>query len=258
MILIAGPCVVESLELLDRTAGVLTEICSGLNVDFIFKSSYKKANRTSSSSFTGLGDEKALGYLKEIAVKYKVRVLTDIHSVEEASMAAQYVDILQIPAFLCRQTELLHAAAETGKPVNIKKGQFMAPDSMKSAVEKVRQKSSSEVWLTERGSSFGYHDLVVDYRSLVIMKSFGCPVLFDATHSLQKPSAGIQSGGSPEFTFPLARAAAAIGIDGIFFETHPDPKKALSDPATQLPLSDAAEFIKQISGVWNYVKNMES
>ncbi len=237
LILIAGPCVVESYELLEQTAGVLMAACVGKDIDFIFKSSYKKANRTSKDSFTGIGDEKALGYLAEIRKKFGVRVLTDVHTADEARMAAEYTDILQIPAFLCRQTDLLQAAADTGRTVNIKKGQFMAPDSMKAAAEKASGRGNGEIWLTERGASFGYHDLVVDYRSLVIMRSFGYPVIFDATHSVQKPSAGAQSGGSPEFVFPLARAAAAAGVDGIFFETHPEPHKALSDAATQLPLA---------------------
>lgn len=254
LILIAGPCVVESYELLDVTASTLLDACKDLEVDFVFKSSYRKANRTSNDSFTGIGDLKALEYLSEIRKKYGVKVLTDIHTAEEARTAAEYADILQIPAFLCRQTDLLHAAAETRKIVNIKKGQFMAPDSMKAAAEKVTQKGNDKVWLTERGVSFGYHDLIVDYRSLVIMRHFGYPVIFDATHSVQKPSLGAQSGGAPEFILPLARAAVAAGVDGIFFETHPDPKKALSDAATQLPLDMAAGFIKQVYSIWKFAR----
>lgn len=253
LIIIAGPCVVESYEMLDKTAAVLTEVCSKYNIDFVFKSSYKKANRTSNDTFTGIGDRKALEFIGKIGTKYKVRTLTDIHTAEEAKMAAEYADILQIPAFLCRQTDLLHAAAETGKIVNIKKGQFMAPDSMKSAADKVIHMGNPNVWLTERGTSFGYHDLVVDFRSLIIMQQFGFPVIYDATHSLQKPSIGAQSGGSPEYIFPLARAAAAAGVDGIFFETHPEPAKAKSDSATQLSLDRAKEFITQIYSVWNFV-----
>jgi 2-dehydro-3-deoxyphosphooctonate aldolase (KDO 8-P synthase) len=254
LIIIAGPCVVESYDMLDQTAELLTETCSNLNIELIFKASYKKANRTSSDSFTGIGDLKALEYISKIGRSYGIRTLTDIHTSEEAVIASEYVDILQIPAFLCRQTDLLYAAAETGKVVNIKKGQFMAPDSMKSAAEKITQKGNHNVWLTERGTTFGYHDLVVDYRSLIIMQKLGFPVIYDATHSVQKPSIGVQSGGAPEFIFPLARAAAAAGVDGIFFETHPEPAKAMSDSATQLPLSQAGDFIGQVLSVWNFVR----
>lgn len=252
LILIAGPCVVESYELLEMTVEMLLDACKTKEIDFVFKSSYRKANRTSNDSFSGIGDIEALEYLSDIRKKYGVRVLTDIHTAGEAKMASEYVDILQIPAFLCRQTDLLQAASDTGKTVNIKKGQFMAPDSMKAAAEKVAGRGNKNIWLTERGASFGYHDLVVDYRSLIIMRSIGYPVIFDATHSVQKPSAGVQSGGSPEFVIPLARAAAAAGIDGLFFETHPEPRKALSDAATQLPLEKAADFISQVYSIWKF------
>jgi 2-dehydro-3-deoxyphosphooctonate aldolase (KDO 8-P synthase) len=245
-IIIAGPCVAESREMLRETAAELINITKDLDVDLYFKASYRKANRSSANSFIGVGDEKALGWLKEIREEFGVPVLTDIHSESEAALAAEYVDVIQIPAFLCRQTELLAAAAKTGKPVNIKKGQFMAPEDMKKACEKVSSEGNDNIWLTERGTFFGYHDLVVDFRSLIIMQQFGYPVIYDATHSVQQPSIGEQSGGRPEFIFSLARAAAATGIDGIFFETHPDPKNAKSDAATQLPLDRAGEFVKQV------------
>lgn len=243
---IAGPCVVESKQLLNDTATELKRICDKYKLELFFKASYKKANRTSLNSFTGIGDELALSYLACIREEFGVPVLTDIHSVFETELAANFVDVLQIPAFLCRQTELLQAAGKTGKIVNIKKGQFMSPEDMKKAADKVVSSGSSQVWLTERGTSFGYHDLIVDFRSLVIMRQSGYPVVFDATHSLQQPSLGDQSGGRPEFVPALARAAAAVGIDGLFFETHPDPKNAKSDSATQLELSKAEDFIVQV------------
>ncbi len=245
-IVIAGPCVVESKELLDETASKLKSICAQQNVEFIFKSSYKKANRSSVGSFTGIGDDLALQYLSQIRDEFKISVLTDVHSASEAEKATQYVDVLQIPAFLSRQTEILQAAARTGKIINVKKGQFMAPDDMAKVIDKILATGNNKIMLTERGTFFGYHDLTVDFRSILIMRKFGFPVIFDATHSLQQPSSGKESGGKPEFVPALARAAAAVGIDGIFFETHPEPDKALSDSATQLPLSMAGEFLTDI------------
>lgn len=245
-LIIAGPCVVESKEMLFAVASELVNICSKHNVEYIFKSSYKKANRTSAASFTGIGDELALSYLAEIKEKFKIRVLTDVHSIEEAKLAARYVDILQIPAFLCRQTELLQAAARTGLTVNIKKGQFLAPQDIGKAAQKIELEGNKDIWLTERGTFFGYHNLVVDFRSLVIMKEFGYPVIFDATHSVQLPSQSDVSSGQPQFILPLARAAAAVGVDGLFFETHPEPNKAKSDAASQLPLNQAETLIEQI------------
>jgi len=245
-LIIAGPCVIESKEMLFEVAAELKRICSNFNIEYIFKSSYKKANRTSANSFTGIGDDIALNYLAEVKEKFNVRVLTDIHSVEEAQIASQYVDILQIPAFLCRQTELLQAAAKTGKIVNIKKGQFLAPEDIGKAAEKVKNEGNNDIWLTERGTFFGYHNLVVDFRSLIIMKEFGYPVIYDATHSVQLPSQGEVSSGQPQFIIPLAKAAAAVGIDGLFFETHPEPERAKSDAASQLPLNKAEEMIKQV------------
>lgn len=246
---IAGPCVVESEDLVHTVAAALADICEQQNVPFVFKASYRKANRTSGETFSGIGDEKALGILAGVREKFGVPVLTDIHSVEEAALAARYVDVLQIPAFLCRQTDLLRAAGETGKIVNIKKGQFLAPGDMKKAVDKVRATGNTQVWVTERGTTFGYHDLVVDFRSLVAMRDAGCPVVYDATHSVQQPGGGEQSGGKREYIPALARAAAAVGIDGLFFETHPDPPNALSDAATQLPLEQAEQFLCDVLAV---------
>lgn len=243
---IAGPCLIESKEILDEVASVLLPISKKNDVEIILKGSFKKANRTSINSFTGIGDEKALSYLKEIGDKYNFRTITDIHTVEDAKKAAEYVDVLQIPAFLSRQTDLLVAAGNTGKTINIKKAQFMAPADMDKACKKVASTGNEKIWQTERGTFFGYNNLVVDFRSLVQMRSHGYPVVYDATHSLQQPSIGEQSGGQPEFIPALARAAVATGVDGVFFETHPDPKNAKSDSATQLPLEKASEFIESL------------
>jgi 2-dehydro-3-deoxyphosphooctonate aldolase (KDO 8-P synthase) len=250
-IIIAGPCLVESRDMLMRVAEHLATICRDLPVDLVLKGSYRKANRTSADSFQGIGDIEALSYLREAGATIGARVLTDIHADHEAAMAAEYVDILQIPAFLSRQTSLLEAAAATVKTVNIKKAQFMAPDDMAKAAAKVTAAGNPSVWLTERGTSFGYHDLVVDYRSLHIMSETGHPVIFDATHSVQRPSVGAQSGGNREFIPTLARAAAAAGIDGLFFETHPDPSQAKSDAATQLPLNEVADFLTMVLTYWH-------
>lgn len=251
-IIIAGPCLVESRDLIMQVAEHLARICRDLPVDLVLKGSYRKANRTSAGSFQGIGDEQALAYLHEAGQSIGARVLTDIHADHEAALAAEYVDVLQIPAFLSRQTSLLEAAAATGKTVNIKKAQFMAPDDMAKAAAKVTSAGNPSVWLTERGTTFGYHDLVVDYRSLMIMAQTGHPVIFDATHSVQRPSAGAQSGGNREFIPSLARAAAAAGINGLFFETHPDPANAKSDAATQLPLHEAQQFLSMVLRYWHY------
>lgn len=251
MILIAGPCLAESKELLQQTVEHLLNICSKYkNIDFYFKASYKKANRTSYDSFAGVGDSIAIEWLGDIRKEYKVKVLTDIHSVEEVKNVAKYVDVLQIPAFLCRQTELLVTAGKTGLPVNIKKGQFLAPDDMKKAANKIKSIGNQNIWLTERGTCFGYHDLIVDFRSFIIMKEYGFPVIYDATHSLQQPSIGEQSGGNPQFIFPLAKAAVTVGVDGIFFETHPKPDEARSDSKTQIPLSEAEKFISMLMEIY--------
>jgi 2-dehydro-3-deoxyphosphooctonate aldolase (KDO 8-P synthase) len=254
-VLIAGPCVIESKEVIMNTAARINAITSELNISFIFKSSYKKANRTSDSSFIGIGDVEALKILAEVKNKFNIPVITDIHTVAEAEMAAQYVDMLQIPAFLCRQTELLKAAAKTGKVINIKKGQFLAPGDMKYAAEKVMNAGNNKILLTERGSSFGYHNLVVDMRGLIIMKDLGFPVVMDATHSVQVPGEGGITGGQPKFIKPIARAAAAVGIDALFLEVHPDPENAMSDAASQLPLNELRDLLITIKKIDAVVKN---
>lgn len=247
LVVIAGPCVVEGRDLVLRVAAELRRQSDAFKVPLIFKSSYRKANRTSKDSFSGIGDDKALAILAEVRSETGLPVVTDIHAPAEAMRAAQFVDMLQIPAFLCRQTELLQAAGETGKPVNIKKGQFLAPEDMRFAAEKVTATGNENVLLTERGTTFGYHNLVVDMRSLVIMQAMGYPVILDATHSLQLPGQGLsQSGGQPEFIAPIARAGVAAGCDGIFLETHPEPSHAKSDPATQLRLDLLPSLLDQL------------
>jgi 2-dehydro-3-deoxyphosphooctonate aldolase (KDO 8-P synthase) len=235
--LIAGPCVVESEELVFEVGTKVAALCKNLGVPYVFKASYKKANRTSNASFTGLGDEKGLTLVQKVGKTLNLPTTTDIHSEEEAALAAGYVDILQIPAFLCRQTELLVAAAKTGKIVNVKKGQFVSGDAMKFAVEKIKKAGNEKVMLTERGTTFGYQDLVVDYRNIPAMKSIGVPVIMDCTHSLQQPNQteGI-TGGNPKLIGTIAKAAIATGVDGLFIETHPDPSCAKSDGANMLRL----------------------
>ncbi|MBL7998538.1 MAG: 3-deoxy-8-phosphooctulonate synthase [Candidatus Kapabacteria bacterium] len=246
---IAGPCVVESRAMLTDIAGHLAECAKTLNVALILKASYKKANRTSVSSFTGIGNDEALTILRDAGSDFGLPTITDIHETTDAELAARYVDALQIPAFLFRQTDLLIAAGNTGKAVNIKKGQFAAPDDMIKAADKVRSVGNTNVWVCERGTTFGYHDLVVDMRGLVQMRESGCPVIYDATHSVQKPSAGAVSGGSPQFIPALARAAVAVGVDGVFFETHPNPTEAKSDSATQMPLHQAKSFMEMLMDI---------
>ena len=235
--LIAGPCVVESEDLVHEVAEKVAGTCKRLGIPYIFKSSYRKANRTSATSFSGIGDEKALQLLKKIREKYALPVTTDIHTAPEAAIAASYVDILQIPAFLCRQTDLLIAAAETGKIVNVKKGQFLSGPSMKFAVEKINNAGNNKVGLIERGNTFGYQDLVVDYRNIPWMKEINVPVIMDCTHSLQQPNqtSGI-TGGNPQLIETIAKAAIATGADGLFIETHPNPAVAKSDGANMLKL----------------------
>ena len=237
--LMAGPCVIEGEEITRSIAATLKELTAKYKIPFIFKASYKKANRSKITSFTGIGDKEGLALLQSIRKELGVAIVTDIHSVEEAALAASYdIDILQIPAFLCRQTELLQAAAATGKWVNIKKGQFLSPEAMTFAVQKVRDSGNPNVMLTERGSQFGYGDLVVDFRSIPKMQKFGCPVVLDVTHSLQKPNqmSGV-TGGEPELIPHIARAGIAAGADGLFMETHPDPASAKSDGANMLNLA---------------------
>jgi 2-dehydro-3-deoxyphosphooctonate aldolase (KDO 8-P synthase) len=235
--LIAGPCIIEDEKISKEIAAGIQEITDRLKIPFIFKASYKKANRSRGGSFTGIGDIKALELIREIGKTFRVPTLTDIHTVEEAQFAAEYVDVLQIPAFLCRQTELLVAAGNTGKPVNIKKGQFAAPVTMKFAVEKIFETGNRNVMVTERGTSFGYNDLVVDFRGIPQMQQGDVPVVLDVTHSLQEPnqSSGI-TGGRPEMISTLAKAGIAAGVDGIFLETHPDPLLSKSDGANMLKL----------------------
>ncbi len=245
--LIAGPCVVEDEKIVAEIGAHVQSICERLAIPYILKASYRKANRTSAHSFTGLGDEKALAILKAAGEKLKLPVTTDIHSAAEAAVAAQYVDVLQIPAFLCRQTDLLQAAAATGKIVNVKKGQFLSGPSMKFAVEKIVETGNEKVMLTDRGNTFGYQDMVVDYRNITWMKATGVPVIMDCTHSLQQPNqtSGV-TGGNPALISTIARAAIATGADGIFIETHPQPAKALSDGANMLPLDKLEILLTQL------------
>lgn len=245
--LIAGPCVVENSQMPLEIASVIYNICERLEIPFIFKASYKKANRTSLHSFTGIGDVLALKAIANVRNELNIPVLTDFHTAEEANLAAAYVDVLQVPAFLCRQTELLISAAHTQKVINVKKGQFVSPEAMKFAVEKIKSQGNHQIILTERGTTFGYNDLIVDFRSIPIMQSFGVPVVVDITHSLQQPNttAGV-SGGSPQFISTLAKAAIAAGADGIFLETHPEPAHALSDGANMLQLSLLENLLKQL------------
>ncbi len=235
--LLAGPCVVESETVIMETAQRIRSICDRLEIPVVFKSSYRKANRTSAASFTGIGDQAALSLLRQVREQFDIPVVTDIHAHEEAAMAAEFVDMLQIPAFLCRQSDLLEAAAKTGKVVNIKKGQFLSGPAMKFAVEKIRNAGNDKILLTDRGNSFGYTDLVVDYRNIPWMKAHGVPVVMDCTHSLQQPNQpGGVTGGNPELIGTIAKAAIAAGADGLFIETHPNPSIAKSDGANMLRL----------------------
>jgi len=248
--LIAGPCVVESEELIFEVAEKVLGMCKKLNIPYIFKSSYRKANRTSASSFTGLGDEIALEMIGKAGKHFSLPTITDIHAHEEAAIAAKYVDVLQIPAFLCRQTDLLVAAARTGKIVNVKKGQFVNGDSMKFAVDKIQKAGNEKVMLTDRGNTFGYNDLIVDFRNIPVMKAHKVPVVMDCTHSLQKPnqSSGV-TGGDPKMIETIAKAAIAVGADGLFIETHPNPAKAKSDGANMLRLDLLEELLVKLSKI---------
>ena len=243
--LIAGPCAIEGEKMAFDIAERVVEICNNLKIPYIFKGSYRKANRSRLDSFTGIGDEKALRILREVWERFDIPVTTDIHSAEEAALAADYVDILQIPAFLCRQTDLLVAAAKTGKVVNIKKGQFLSAESMQFALNKVRESGNNNLLLTERGTTFGYQDLVVDFRGIPVMQSLGADVVLDCTHSLQQPNqnTGV-TGGKPALIETIARAGVAIGVDGLFIETHPEPSKALSDGANMLPLDQLKKLLE--------------
>ncbi len=249
--LLAGPCVIEGEEMAMDLAEQLLEMTSKLDIPYVFKGSYRKANRSRLDSFTGIGDEKALRILRRVREEFNIPVVTDIHSAPEAAMAAEYVDILQIPAFLCRQTELLVAAAQTGKTVNIKKGQFLSPEAMKFAVEKVRESGNDNVTVTERGTFFGYGDLVVDMRGIPLMqKACNAPVIMDITHSLQQPNqAGGVSGGLPELIATIAKSSIAAGADGIFMETHRDPSVAKSDGANMIPLHKTEELLRKLTQI---------
>ena len=250
-LLIAGPCVIESLELCLMVAEKMKTVCEKLGYNYVFKASFDKANRTAGTSFRGDGLEHGLKVLQTVKEKLDVPILTDIHLPEHASIVSEVADVLQIPAFLCRQTDLLIAAGKTGKTVNVKKGQFMAPEDMQYAVEKIASVLNYNVLLTERGSSFGYHNLVVDMRSLPIMRQFA-PVIFDVTHSVQMPGAEAgKSGGKREFAPYLAKAAAAVGVDGFFIETHPDPEKALSDGPNMIPLQEMEKLLTTLLQIRN-------
>ncbi|MFH0783813.1 MAG: 3-deoxy-8-phosphooctulonate synthase [Pseudomonadota bacterium] len=254
LLLIGGPCVLESEELAKTVAGTMQEICARLGFSYVFKASFDKANRTSLDSYRGPGLVDGLATLAKIRRELQVPVISDIHDISQVEAAAEVLDILQIPAFLCRQTDLLIAAARTGKPVNVKKGQFVSPWDMQNAVAKIRGVGGTKIMLVERGASFGYNNLVVDMRSLQVMRSFGCPVIFDATHSVQLPGgAGGSSGGQREFIAPLARAAVAVGVDGLFMEIHPNPEKALCDGPNSIPLHQVEELLRQILKVRNAV-----
>jgi len=256
--LMAGPCVVESEELILEVAEKVAAICKNLGIPLIFKSSYRKANRTSGASFTGLGDETAMKMLKNTGKKYSLPLVTDIHSPEEAAIAANFVDVLQIPAFLCRQTDLLVAAAKTDKIINVKKGQFVSGEAMKFAVDKIRNAGNNKIMLTERGTTFGYQDLVVDFRNIPVMKAHGVPVVMDVTHSLQQPNQpnGI-TGGNPQLIGTLAKAAIAAGVDGLFIETHPNPAIALSDGANMLKLDLLENLLQQLIKLRKAINNIE-
>ena len=249
-LLIAGPCVVENYEIIFETAEKLKNLSDKYKIPFVFKSSYRKANRSKGSSFTGIGDIKALKILADVRERFSIPVITDIHNPEEAAMAAEYVDIIQIPAFLCRQSDLLTAAAKTGKWVNIKKGQFLSGSSMRFAVDKVKESGNSNIILTDRGNMFGYQDIVVDFRNIPIMQKIGFPVVMDITHSLQQPNQeeGV-SGGRPEMIETIGKAAISVGADGIFIETHPDPAVAKSDGANMLKLSGMDILLSRLCAI---------
>ena len=256
LFLIAGPCVIESQQMAIDTAGKLQEMCRELGIPFIYKSSYDKANRSSGKSFRGFGMEAGLKILSEVKAQLGVPVLTDVHSIEEIEPVASVVDVLQTPAFLCRQTDFIHAVAKCGRPVNIKKGQFLSPWDMKNVVDKAREASGADnIMVCERGASFGYNNLVSDMRSLAVMRNTGCPVVFDATHSVQLPGGqGLVSGGQREFVPVLARAAVAAGVAGVFMETHPNPSQALSDGPNAFPLGHLKVLLQTLQAIDALVK----
>jgi 2-dehydro-3-deoxyphosphooctonate aldolase (KDO 8-P synthase) len=254
-LIIAGPCVIENEDITFFTAEKLKEICNNVGLPFIFKSSYDKANRTSGLSYRGPGMDKGLRMLSDVKSKLNIPVISDIHSIEEIRPASEALDALQIPAFLCRQTDLILAASKTGKPVNIKKGQFLAPWDVKNIIEKFISTGNHDLFITERGTSFGYNNLVVDFRAFPIMRSFGYPVVFDVTHSLQLPGGQESaSGGQREFAVPLARAAAAVGVDGLFMEVHPEPDKALCDGPNMMRLDEVEKMLKTVKAIHQILK----
>lgn len=256
LLIIAGPCAIESQDVVFHTAGKLKEICAALNLSLLFKSSYDKANRTSLSSFRGPGLEKGLRILSDMRSKFTIPVISDVHSVEEVNAAADTLDAMQIPAFLCRQTDLVLAASKTGKPVNIKKGQFLAPWDVKNIIDKFISTGNQNLFITERGTSFGYNNLIVDFRGIPIMRSFGYPVIFDITHSLQLPGGmGQSSGGQREFAGPLTRAAVAVGVDGLFLEVHPEPEKALCDGPNMIRLDEVEKLLKTVKVLDELIKS---
>jgi 2-dehydro-3-deoxyphosphooctonate aldolase (KDO 8-P synthase) len=255
LVLIAGPCVIESEDQIRKTVEGLKEITSEMNIPFIFKSSYDKANRTSIKSYRGPGLEKGLEILEKVKGEFDIPILIDVHRIEEVELVSKVADILQVPAFLCRQTDLIISIARTGKPVNVKKGQFLAPWDMKNVIEKIESTGNKNILLTERGSCFGYNNLVVDMKSLPIMRSFGYPVVFDATHSVQKPGGrGTATGGEREYVPFLAQAAVATGIDGLFLEVHPDPEEALSDGPNMIGLNRVRELLEKLIRIDRIIK----
>jgi len=255
LLIIAGPCVIESEEIVFYTAEKLKETCRTIGLPLLFKSSYDKANRTSLSSFRGPGFEKGLRILSDVRSKFDIPIISDIHSVEEVNPASEVLDALQIPAFLCRQTDIILYASRTGKPVNVKKGQFLAPWDIKNIIEKFTSTGNQNIFVTERGTSFGYNNLVVDFRGLPIMQSFGFPVIFDITHSLQLPGGmGKSSGGQREFAEPLAKAAVAVGVDGLFMEVHPEPEKALCDGPNMIKLNEVERLLSHIKSIDDVLK----
>lgn len=253
----AGPCVVEGEEIVMNIAERVIKICERLEIPYIFKASYRKANRTRLDSFTGIGDDAALSLLGKVKSNFNVPIVTDIHDASEAAMAAEYADVLQIPAFLCRQTDILVAAAQTGKVVNVKKGQFLSPEAMQFAVDKIRQSGNEQIVLTDRGTTFGYHDLIVDYRGIPTMKAMNVPVVLDCTHSLQQPNqtSGV-TGGNPAMIETIACAGIAVGADGLFIETHPEPSKAKSDGANMLHLDHLETLLEKLVRIRQVVNTL--
>jgi 2-dehydro-3-deoxyphosphooctonate aldolase (KDO 8-P synthase) len=255
LLIIAGPCVIENEDVTFHTAEILKDVCGRLGLPFVFKSSFDKANRTSVSSYRGPGIDKGLRILSDVRNKFKIPVISDIHSIEEIKPASEVLDTIQIPAFLCRQTDLILAASKTGKPVNVKKGQFLSPWDVKNIIEKFRSTGNQYIFITERGTTFGYNNLVVDFRGFPVIRSFGYPLVFDITHSLQLPGGqGACSGGQREFAEPLARAAVAAGVDGLFMEVHPEPEKALCDGPNMIRLDEVEKMLKTVKDIDNLLK----